>query len=294
MSNIAGQPPILEAAKYTWRFTLATIGPTLPAYLVRALVVGATNAAIFSALNGGAIPLDLIGSILGFAITIACVALTLKLALGGEIKGVAGLSFGMDEARLMSAHAIYYALFLFLMFIAGFLAFVLFIPVIAMQLPDLSSIENDQAAMQVAIEEFFLSPSGIFIGLIYLIVVAIPLLYMSARLVTFPAATLHRQRIMIFETWEWTKGNVWPVMVAMLLTLAPLWLLSMAGLFIASAVTGLPLMVGGLTAGEVVLSPMLGFVFGLITGVFSIPFTIASAGLSAFMYKGFDPDPNAF
>lgn len=294
MSNIAGQPPILEAAKHTWRFTIATIGPTLPAYLVRALVIGAMNAAIFSALNGGAIPLDLIGSILGFAITIACMALTLRLALGGEIKGAAGLQFGMDEARLMAAHGIYFALFMFLGFIAMFLAFVLFVPVVAMQLPDLSSIENDQAAMQVAIEEFFTSPSGIFIGLVYLIVVSIPLLYMSARLVTFPAATLQRKRIMIFETWDWTKGNVWPVMAAMLLSLAPLWLLSMAGVFIASTMTGLPIMVGGLTAGEVVLSPMMGFVFGLITGVFSIPFTIASAGLSAFMYKGFDPEPNQF
>ena len=95
---------------------------------------------------------------------------------------------------------------------------------------------------------------------------------------------------MIFETWSWTKGSVLSVMAAMLLTLAPLWVLQWVGMWVASAVTGLPMVFVGLSTGEIVLNPMMGFVHGFIAGIFNIPITIAAAGLSAFMYQGFEPD----
>lgn len=294
MSDRPDQPPILEAARYSWRFTAATLVPTLPAYLVRAVISGATTAAMFSSLNGGVLPFDLLASIIGFAVTIACMALTLRLALGGEIKGMAGLQFGMDEGRLLSAHAIFYALFVFLGFIALFVVIVAFTPVFAMMMPDLEAVADDPVAFQAAVEDFFRSAPGIALSLAILAATSVPLFYLSARLVAFPAATLMRKKIMIFETWSWTKGSVLPVVAAMLLTLAPLWVLSIIGVFIASGVTGVPVLFGGMASATLSINPLMGFVFGFVTSLFSIPFTIAAAGLSAFMYRGFEPDRNAF
>ena len=286
----ADQPPILEAAKYSWRFMLATIGPTLPAFLIMAFVMGVAQAAMFSSMNGGALPLDLFGTVLAYAVSVSCAALVLRIALGGEIKGLAGLQFGLDEARLMSAQAMFVVLILFLGLILSFIGGVLLLIAMSTQVPDLTAVENDPVALQAVIEQYFATPGGAVTALVLIALTGLPLLYIAARLVTFPAATLQRKRIMIFETWSWTKGSVLSVMAAMLLTLAPLWVLNWVGMWVASAVTGLPMVFVGLSTGEIVLNPMMGFVHGFIAGIFNIPITIAAAGLSAFMYQGFEPD----
>ncbi|MAK61833.1 MAG: hypothetical protein CMK09_12710 [Ponticaulis sp.] len=281
----------MQAAKYTWRFTASALLPTLPAYLVRALVSAAAAAAAFSTLNGGVLPLDLIGMILSFAITMSCVALTLRLALNGELSGPIGLQLSADEFRLGLAHLIYIALIMFLGFIALVLVFIILTPVLAVLLPDTAAAADDPEAYRQIVEVFFTQTfSGVLLSVLFLVLVSLPLLYLTARLIAFPAATLQRQKIMLFETWGWTKGHVMPVIAAMLLALAPLWCVSMLGVWLGSQVTGIPMFPGNIAEAESVLTPMLGFVFGLITGVFSIPFTIASAGLAAFMYQGFNPD----
>ena len=288
--NEHGQPPILRAAQYSWSFTIHSFVRTLPAFLVRALIAGATTAAVCSTLNGGAVPLDLLGNILGLAITFSCLAMALRLALAGSFEGFTGLQFGQDEIRLFFAHIIYYALLFFLGMVAIFVVVLLTLPLFAMLAPDMTAIADDPEAFQQMMEEFSRSPRGTFLSVVILLLTSLPLLYLAARLVTFPAATLMRKRIMIFETWSWTKGHVRPVILALLLTLAPLWILMMAGVWVSSAVSGIPITVGSPLAGDVVLNPLSGFVFGFLTSVFSIPFTLAGAGLSAFMYKGFDPE----
>lgn len=287
-----GKLPILRAAQYSWSFTMAAFVPTLPAYLIRALVTGASFAAMASSLNGGALPLDMISSILGLLITISCLAMTLRFAMKGEMSGKIGLEFGASEGRLFLAHAIYWVLLFFLGFIALFVVFVILTPILAMLLPDLESAAQDPEAFQQIAEEFARSSQGVMFSLLVVALVSVPLLYLTARLIAFPAATIARDRVMIFDTWSWTKGNVLPVILAMIVALLPLWVLSSAGAWIASILTGFPLLLpfAGTGAIEQIPNPVMAFVFGLIASVFSIPMQLAYAGLSAFMYQGFNPD----
>ncbi|MEM8920936.1 MAG: hypothetical protein AAGB25_06175, partial [Pseudomonadota bacterium] len=54
---------------------------------------------------------------------------------------------------------------------------------------------------------------GLLIGCLYL--------WFSVRMSLFLPATIGEQRMMIFQTWSWTKGNFWPILGAVLLTLVP-------------------------------------------------------------------------
>ena len=112
-----GQLPIMQAAKYTWDFTRASLLPTLPAYLIKSVLAGATFAATLSTLNGGAFPLDIIGAAIGFAISMSCLALTLRLAFDGEMTGFTGIKFGPEEGRLGLVHLMFGAVMFFLGFV---------------------------------------------------------------------------------------------------------------------------------------------------------------------------------
>ncbi|MAP94225.1 MAG: hypothetical protein CMK07_04665 [Ponticaulis sp.] len=240
-------------------------------------------------MNGGALPLDFIGTVLSFAVTMSCLAMTLRLALTGEMKGVAGLQLGPDEGRLYIAHVMFYFVLFLLGLIATVLVSILTAPVIAMLVPDIGAVAEDQAAFQQLAEEFSRTPTGIALSILFLGLVSLPLLYMSARLVTFPAATLAEKRVRIFDTWAWTKGEVWRVIAAMIFTLAPLLVLTASGVFIASALTGITMFPLGGNSDAVTISPMSGFMYGIIVSLFDIPYNLALGGLSAFMYKGFKP-----
>ena len=287
MSQQSGQLPILDAARYSWQFAMTAFLPTLPAYLVRALVTGAVIAATLSSLSEGAFPLDFIGNVLGLFISISCLAMTLRLAMKGEFDGFTGLKFGVEEARLLLANLMYFLV----LFVLGFVAIVLgsiFVGIImASVAPDLDAMATNQEAAQQYMIEFFGTPAGVVVAILMIAVVAFPLLYSPPRLINFPAATLARQKIMMFETWSWTKDQVWRVVAAIVVTMAPVSVISLLGIWIASSLTGMPLF--GSPEDIAAVSPLSGFVYGALAGVFSIPTYLCGAALSVYMFKGFDP-----
>ena len=101
-------------------------------------------------------------------------------------------------------------------------------------------------------------------------------------------ATIARQKMMIFETWDWTKDQVWRVIGAIVLAMAPVVLISFLGVWVAGALTGLPVL--GDAGTLATISPFAAFAFGVITGLFSIPSQLVGAALAVFMYRGFEPD----
>lgn len=286
------QLPILGAAAYSWKFAQVSLLPTLPAYLIRSLVNGAVTAAAISGLAGGVLPLEFLGHLLGLLITVSCLAMTVRLAMKGEIEGVTGLQFGRDEVRLLLANLLYGGVVLVLGTISLALVYVVGLAIIGMSAPDSAALMNDQAAFQAYAEAFFETSSGRIMAFLMLILACAPLLYISARLVNFPAATLARKKVMIFETWSWTRDQVWRVIGAILLSAAPAFLIATVGLWISGLLTGVPIFSDAATLAEV--SPVAGFAFGFLGSIFGIPMSLIGAALAVYMYRGFEPDRQVF
>lgn len=286
------QLPILGAAAYSWKFAQVSLLPTLPAYLVLALVSGAIHAATISGMAGGVLPLDFIGLLLGFLITVSCLAMTIRLAMNGEMDGFTGLRFGADEVRLLFANLMFIAVASFLAFAAIILSSVVLGILLSIVAPDLEAIAQNQRAVEQYLTEFLATPTGWVFSAMMFLMVGFPLLYISARLVNFPVATLVHKKVMIFETWAWTRDQVWRVIGAILLASVPAALITFLGAWLAETLTGISVFAGASALADA--SPLSGFIFGLIRSLFSIPMSLIGAALAVYMYRGFEPDRQVF
>ncbi len=279
--------PIMQAVRYSWSFASTAAMPTLPAYLIKAGIAGFA----FAAMQAGetAAGLGLFGLILWFIASIACLAMTLRLALRGEYSGFIGLQASPDETRLAAAQFLYHLVFGLVVLISGFVVWMLAASFIATTIPDMAAIENDAEAFQQALLEAFQTPTGTVVSILAIIAFFLPVLWFMSRLITFPAATLARQKVMIFETWNWTRGHAFQIIIAIIVAIGPFWLLSQLIQWVATMMLGLPWLIW---TEETVnsMTRMQAFMLGTFAGVATIPMALVSVGLSAFMYRGFDPD----
>jgi hypothetical protein len=263
--------------------------PTFPAYLLSSVVLGllfAISVGTNEKLGAFALPLMLIVVFLN----VACMSMTLRLALTGEFEGVIGLKFGGDEGRLLLAQLIFGALMAFVAIITGFLIYTLVFAYIYTTIPDAAAIQDDQHALQAAIIAAFQTPTGRIVSLIGIVAFLVPVVWLAARLVTYPAATISRRKIMIFETWRWTSGLAIPVMISLVICIGPLWFLTQFGQWVTTSLIGLPWIPLWDETIFASVTFIQAFVIGLIAGLLSIPMNLAFSGLSAFMRQGFDPD----
>lgn len=280
--------PIIRAAQHSWSFAMAAFWPTLPAYGLKAVVFGFAMASAI-----GTAPDD--ASLAGFAfliwlvLSVACLAMALRLALNGSYRGVLGLTLSPDEFRLGVAQLLYTIVLGFAAIVFGFLVWMIALMVIASSIENLEVIAEDQQALQEAVFAAFQTPFGSVIAVLALAGFALPILFLMARLVTFQAATIARQKIMLFETWSWSKGMTFQVILALVLAIGPVWALGrLVEIFILTSY-GLP--VFGWTAEQLQgLSRMQLFLWGGGMAMVSMIIQLVSVGLSVFMYRGFDPD----
>ena len=139
--------PIRQAVFYGWNFALTAWRPTLSAYLILAVAVGALFA--ISVGGGGvASAFGLPAMVIVMLLNMACMAMTLRLALSGEFEGLLELQVGGDEGRLLLAHILYGALMLFVGLVTGFVVYMLVIAYISTTIPDVSALATDQEAFR--------------------------------------------------------------------------------------------------------------------------------------------------
>lgn len=263
--------------------------PTLPAYLISSVALGllfAISVGSNERLGAFSLPLMLIVLFLN----IACMSMSLRLAINGEFGGFLGLKFGSDEGRLLLAQIIFGALMAFIAIVVGFVIYTIVFAYIYTTIPDVTAIQDDQEALQAAIFAAFQTPTGRVVSVLGFLAFLVPLVWLVARLITFPAATLARGKIMIFETWSWTKGLAIPVMISLVICIGPLWFFTQFGQWLTTMIMGLPWI--PLWDEEVFkgVGFVQAFIIGLLAGVLSIPMNLAFSGLSAFMRQGFDPE----
>lgn len=283
--------PIVRAVAYSWQFAATAWKPTLPAFLIRAIIVGFYFHSVALATGNDNGLGFFSGILLGFS-EVVCMALTLRLAIRSEYQGFMGIQIGADEGRLFVANFLYGFLMSLAVLIAGFLVFALASAYLSTTIPDIEAISQDTVAFRKAVGEAFSSPTGTFVAIVMVCLFLLPLLFIAARLVTFTAATIARKKIMIFETWSWTKGYSFQIIIALIVTYLPFVVLVGIGMFVLSGPLSIQLLADPESAEAVSPGKLQSFLYGFGISILSIPIYLVGAGLSAFMYQGFNPERN--
>jgi hypothetical protein len=207
-------------------------------------------------------------------------AAILRKALRDEFIGPTGLAFGADEIRLLGVMA---ALACMLLPLVGllFLAVSTFVFGRIASTPEaLNALLADPEALNAALEAA-LGPTGVLAFLLFFILVMSIFLYVSTRLVMVNAATMGERRVVIFQTWIWSRGNVWRILGAVILTALPVMffqgLIDSLGVEIINATPE----GASLVATRLIINSVSTFLFA-IAGIPSI-------ALAAILYKGLRP-----
>ncbi|MEM6627923.1 MAG: hypothetical protein AAF719_14595 [Pseudomonadota bacterium] len=216
----AGKVPVLESAAEAWRFARDNWMRFLPAMGILALGFAYYQ----SEITGWTTTPDWGGlALVGFVYFIASVVAMCAFLRGstrGEVGDGPGLNFAMDELRYIAVIVGLSLVIGIVGFFVMFLFSIVFVGMAARSGVDFEAIGNDQAAMTEAFIAVMQSGGGLTIGVLGLLIGCL-YLWFSVRMSLFLPATIGEQRMMIFQTWSWTKGNFWPILGAVLLTLVP-------------------------------------------------------------------------
>jgi hypothetical protein len=277
-----GKVPVLESAKAGYAFMRGSLRAVAPAAALAAAVSALTEVAADT--NRG--PLMLVVMLGFFAVSLAFTAFTLRLALNQDATGFFGLKAGQDEANLAGATVVA-GFFYFIVAIPCFVAFMLAVGMAATRAKvSLDSIQGDPEAAAAALASIFAGPDAPMIWVVLLAVLVL-LLWLMSRLSLASVATVGERRVMVFSTWEWTRGNAWRLLAATMLVILPL---MFAVTFISGFVSGL---LGVTPTPEGMKGPFAARAFvQLLQGFGQFLFvTPAISGLMVHLYRGLRP-PN--
>lgn len=260
--------PVLQCTNQAYQFLAENWLRFLPA----SFVVGAvsTSGALLS--TG---PVAQFGfSIVSILVGLAFAAAVVRKQLSNEYRPPIGMTLGADEFRLF---AVTIAVVLMLV-PAGFLLFSIGTAVLVSRLDvsetELERLSTDPEALRSAILGV-IGPGDFWLALL----LAVPMLWLAARFFLVNPGTIGEARIIVLESWQWTRGNVGRIMVAMIIVAAPLVgfnvLLFLAPL--ATATTSLPVSIVIMT------------VVGAASALLRIPLI----SLSTILYRGLRPPDRA-
>jgi len=274
LSADTGRVPVLQSVLEAYRFLGASWARFLPACVLVAASTGFVQAS-------QATPA---GFLLSFCVSllVSCMftAAVLRFAVRGEFTGPAGLAFGADELRLLGVSLGLIAVFLPPAVIAAIVIGTVFLGRILSDPAAAERLAGDPEALRAAIQEQ-LGPSGAMALLAVVLLFFAVFLFIAARLVMVNAATIGERRMVIFQTWRWTAGNVGRVLSAMLLTFIPVILVTS----LLADLLRLAVFPGGLVSASSLQLFVYGFLIGLPGALGNLPVL----GLSAFLYKGLRP-----
>jgi hypothetical protein len=280
MTDIAaGKIPVLKCFEAAWRFFFASWRLFLPAAVVPAVANGVSLLLSPVSVEGATTNLlgDFIGVMLAGIASVFFMAAVLRKYLRDEFIPPFGLAFGEDETRLFVALGFFLALFLPPIVIGWTLFQVLVLSRIAPTPEALAELMADPEKLSEAVIGA-IGPGGV-LALDILLVAAIVIGVIAAvKLSMVNAATIGERRVVFFQTWGWSKGNVLRMIAAMLLTSLPALL---ANLIVAELVASIAAGAGGAVPAVMLAGTLLGFV-GSMLGIPAI-------ALGATLYKGLRP-----
>ena len=284
----AGKVPVFACVREAWQFLIANWRLFVPAAAILAVVSQIGPALALLTVPADPAPQTVMQNMLGDFITVLpsmiagllYTAAILRKAVRDEFTGRVGLAFGADEVRLLGVAAAMACLFVP---IVGLVIVVLSITVfsrIATSEAALEAILADPEAMNDAIVAA-LGEGGATALSLFIMVMFVIFLVLAARLYMVNAATIGERRIVIFQTWSWSSGNVMRLLAAMILTVLPVMLIdSVVGNAGMSVLLALP-------EGAQSILPLL-IIQTLVTFVGAMT-TIPVVVLGAIFYRGLRP-----
>jgi hypothetical protein len=272
----AGKVPVLEVVQAAYGFLAANWSALIPACLVMA-AAGAASLSVSLGPGPGPLALASVISVLAGAVFAAAV---LRRALRPDEAGGGTPRFGADEFRLIGVSISLFLMFLPLVTLAVFVLTAVVAGRVASSPEAMQELAADPQKLADAIAAS-MSPAGqmAFSGFI-LLLTAIAL-WLTVRLSLVSAATIGERRMVVLQTWGWTKGNLLRVLAAMALTFLP-------AMLVRGAVTSLltPDAEGPLRL-SVTTAALIGGVQGFVAALTTIP----ALALAARLYAGLRP-PN--
>lgn len=278
MAVPAGKVPIFESMGAALRFVRAQWRPVLAVAAATSLI----QCVAFLAL-GVSLPFLLV---VFFAAACAHAAF-LSTALNGPAPPSAAL-LG-DGARVFAAVAAVG----FFMAIVFFMVFYIAMGVlIAPYAEQVKAAAEDQAALtRIMTEAVQNQPATLMWALI---VGGALLLLLTSRFYAAAPATVDRKRIVVFDSWRWTKGNMLRIAAARLGVLFPAFILVSMLQSLAALALGVNAADPAALAGLAQASPFQFAAFYFAAGVIQLALLGAlEAGLSAYLYQGLRPAPSA-
>lgn len=286
--NTSDKVPILECVRASWAFLVQHWRLFLPAAaLVAALSQTGVILSFLMAPAAGQAQSALqaaVGQVLIYApalvASVLFTAAVLRKAVRDEFIGRTGLAFGAEERRLLGVMLAMACLFVPLI---GLVVLVLSITVfsrIATSPEALEALLADPDAMNDAIALALGEAGSAALSLFIMIIFAIFIL-LAARLYMVNAATIGERRIVIFQTWNWSRGNVLRVIAALILTFLPVIMIN--NLIGSVAIAAMQSVSGA--GPSIPLFVLASFAVSFVTTLTSLP-TVA---LGAILYKGLRP-----
>ena len=279
----SGGIPVSHVVRDAYAFFRANWRRMVPAAVVLGVCVGVGEVLTLlsqaqSAPPEQAIPGFLAGMIIQLLAGAAYSACVLRLAVRQEYVGRFGLSFGADELRLLGAAlSVAFLLMPVLLLAVIILSSLSLGPMIAAG-GDPAQYAGDPQALLQAIAESLDPSRAALVAIVGLLLLAV-LLALGVRLAMVNAATIGERRIVVLQTWPWSRGNVFRMIAVLLWTLPPTLICAilvqgLADVFLGAGGTAGPMsfaVVGGLAAG--------------LQAIASLPTIAAGAEL----YKGLRP-----
>ncbi|MEZ6031183.1 MAG: hypothetical protein R3C46_15750 [Hyphomonadaceae bacterium] len=208
-------------------------------------------------------------------------AAVLRKAVRDEFLPPTGLAFGADELRLLGVTAALVCVFLP---IAALLFVVVSFAVLsrlAATPEQLDALLADPDALADALQNT-LGQGGVTAMLMFVAIGLVAIAYLSVRLTMVNAATIGERKMVIFQTWRWSAGNVLRMFAATILTALPVvFFEAILDAMRAGVLEGMTLEGAGGGATLVIINGATAFLLSIA----SIP-TIA---LGAILYKGLRP-----
>ena len=283
----SGKVPVVACVRQAWEFLLENWRLFLPAAAIVAAVsqIGPLLA-VFTAPQT-AQPQTVMQNMLGdifiylpsMIASLLYSAAILRKAVRNEVTGQFGLTFGVDEIRLVGVAAAMACLFVPLISLVVIVLAVTVFSKIATSQAALEALLADPDAMNEAIVAAVGEGGAAALSLFIMFMFGV-FIVLAARLYMVNAATIGERRMVIFQTWSWSSGNVLRLLGAMILTVLPVMLIdSVVDSFGA-------VILNSMGEGREVISWLI--VRTLITFVGAIT-TIPVIALGAIFYKGLRP-----
>lgn len=180
----------------------------------------------------------------------------------------------------------------------GIVIFVVSIPVVITLIAgplgpyagELQTAGSDQAAVMTVMLRF-MQENPVAVLLVTLFFFAVWFLFTS-RLYLAAPASVDQKRVMTFETWSWTKGNMLRIVGARLMLLVPAYLLTFALSYLIGYGFGIDPTNAAAIAAVAMANPVAFLVYATASAfVTFVLYNALEAGLSAAIYRALKPAP---